>query len=63
MLMKYLSLVIMIFIIGTVSCQSEKSETSPKKVESKTGVEGKDATSQEVDTLNKKMDEMMQGVQ
>ena len=59
-----LLLVILLFIFSiNISCQEETREAPPKKIQSKTGVEGTDATSQEVDTLNKKMDELMQGVQ
>ena len=45
------------------SCQTETEKPVQKKIEGKTGVEGGDATSQEIDTLDKKMDELMQGVQ
>jgi hypothetical protein len=55
---------ILLFILPvSFSCQKETRESPPKKIQSKTGVEGTDATSQEVDTLNKKMDDLMQGVQ
>jgi len=56
------SLIVFILIFA-FACQTETEQPAPKKIESKTGVEGSDATSQEVDTLNKKMDELMQGVQ
>ena len=63
MLKKILLLFVIFSLIFAFSCQTETEKPAPKKIESKTGVEGSDATSQEVDTLNKKMDELMQGVQ
>ena len=63
MVKRILLLFSVIALIVVFACQTETKQSTPKKIESKTGVEGSDATSQEVDTLNKKMDELMQGVQ
>ncbi|UCF63124.1 MAG: hypothetical protein JSW33_11185 [bacterium] len=40
-----------------------KKEVQTKKIEGKTGLETESATTQEVDTLTKKMDDLMEGVQ
>ena len=58
----WLLLIILIFALSS-ACQKEAEKPVQRKIESKTGVEGSDATSQEIATLNKKMDELMQGVQ
>ena len=63
MVMRLLLVILISLFAINFSCQKETKESAPKKIQSKTGVEGTDATSQEVDTLNKKMDELMQGVQ
>ena len=59
MVMRLLLLILLFVLAVSFSCQKETKESPPKKIQSKTGVEGTDATSQEVDTLNKKMDELM----
>ena len=56
-----------IFFLGIFAALSfsgcEQKELQTKKIEGKTGLEKESAPSQEVDTLTKKMDDLMEGVQ
>jgi len=60
--MKKIILLLVIFAgISLPGCG--KKEVQTKKIEGKTGLETESATTQEVDTLTKKMDDLMEGVQ
>jgi hypothetical protein len=55
---KIMTLSLVFFTVLFASCG--KSETKPKKQEVKSGLETDAPVSQEVDTLTKKMDELME---